>query len=173
VGRVDSWPAVALAALVALGCGCAGYRLGPSNDLAAGAESIFVEPFRNETLQPRLEDEVTREVRKGLVREGTFRLGNRRDCDLVLRGTITGYSRQGLSYDPTDAQTPTDYSVTILARVTVSRRESGEVLWERAVSGSSQVRAQGDLQSAERQAMPLVAANLARQVVDMATDGDW
>jgi hypothetical protein len=47
------------------------------------------------------------------------------------------------------------------------------VLWERAVSGSSQVRAQGDLQSAERQAMPLVAANLARQVVDMATDGDW
>jgi hypothetical protein len=154
-------------------CGCAGYRLGPSNELAAGTESIFVEPFRNETLQPRLEEDVTRAVRKGLVREGTYRLGGRADSDLVVRGMVINYSRQGVSYDPADAQTPTDYNVVLQARVTVSRRATGEQVWERVVTGTTPVRAQGDLQSAERQATPLLAANLAQHVVDMLTDGDW
>ena len=162
---------IGLAAL--LTGGCAGYRLGPSNDLAAGAQSVFVEPFRNETLQPRLEDDTTREVRKGLTSEGTFRNGRRGSADLVVRGTILSFSRSGLSYDPTDPQTPTDYSLSMEARVTVHRRDTGELVWQRNVSGSTQVRSQGDLQSAERQAIPLLAANLARRVVDLIADGDW
>ncbi len=173
MARVELHPLRLFGLAAVLTCGCAGYHLGPSNNLAAGAQSVFVEPFRNETLQPRLEDDTTRELRKGLTAEGTFRAGTRGSCDLLVRGSITGFSRQGLSYDPTDPQTPTDYSLIMQARVTVHRRETGELLWERFVSGTTQVRSQGDLQSAERQAVPLLAANLARSVVDLITDGDW
>ena len=39
--------------------GCAGYKLGPTNNLAAGEKSVQITPFANQTLEPRLGDAVT------------------------------------------------------------------------------------------------------------------
>src|SRR5215469_5730137 len=80
--RIGSWlahrlPAVsAICAAAFLAAGCAGYRLGPVNDETAGARSVQVLPFNNQTLQPRLGDAVTQAVREQVQTDGTYHLAN-------------------------------------------------------------------------------------------------
>src|SRR5258708_18228204 len=73
--------------------GCAGYRLGPVNGLAAGEKSVQVMPFINRTLQPRLTDAVTSQMRKELQRDSTYQLSSSVDADIILSGELTGYLR--------------------------------------------------------------------------------
>jgi hypothetical protein len=153
--------------------GCAGYRLGPSNQLQARDKAVYVEPFRNDTLQPRLEDDFTHAVRNTFQREGTYRLGHRSDCDMVVQGVIKKYSREGISYDPTDLVQVQDYNLSAVVHITAYDKVSGKKLLDQDVSGQAQVRAGNDLMSAERQATPLLANALARRVVDLLADGAW
>jgi len=159
--------------LVVFGSGCGGYRLGPSNGLSAREQSVFVQPFTIETLQPHLEDDFTRAVRKGLQREGTYQLGSRGDCDILMQGVITRYAREGLSYNPSDLTQVVDYNLVAVAHVTAFDRLSGRKVLDQDFSGSTQVRAGQDLTSAERQAMPLLANKLAETLVDALADGSW
>ena len=154
-------------------CGCAGYKLGPSNSVKAREQSVYVEVFVNRTLQPRLEDPLTRAVRLAIQREGTYRLEGRKDADILMKGSIVDYSRQGLSFNPTDLVQVTDYNLIAVARITAYERGTGKVLFEQDFTGDTQVRAGNDLTSAERQAMPLLANDMARKVVDLLADGTW
>lgn len=139
----------------------------------ARSQSVYVEPFVNDTLQPRLEDEFTRAVRKGLQREGTYRLGHKSDSDIIVKGVIKTYSRQGLSYDPGDLVRVTDYNLVAVTRITAYERDSGRKILEQDVPGNTQLTSGSDLTSAERQATPLLAENMARRVVDLLADGTW
>jgi len=156
-----------------LACGCGGYRLGPSNGLQARERSVHVEPFINETIQPRLEDDFTHAVRLTLQREGTYRLGSQSDSDIIVKGVIKKYLRLGLSYNPSDLVQVEDYNLVAVTHITAYERVTGRKLLDQDVSGNTQVRSQSDLTSAEREAMPLLANNMARKVVDMLADGDW
>src|SRR5947207_12450233 len=97
--------------LVLMPClfGCAGYRLGPTGGFAAGEKSIQVMPFSNQTLEPRLTDAVTAQLRKQLQHDGTFRLTTHDDGDIVVTGIITTYTRHALSFQPADTLTAPDY----------------------------------------------------------------
>ena len=77
--------------------GCAGYKLGPVNDQLAGARSVQVKFFSNETLEPRLRTAVNRSLRQYLQQEGTLRLETRGDADLVVSGSLTSFTRSGRS----------------------------------------------------------------------------
>lgn len=169
-GRLASWPALLLTVLF---CGCAGYRLGPTNEFRARERSVYVEVFVNQTLQPRLEDDFTQAVRIGLQREGTYRLSHKQDSDIILQGVIKDYSRLGLSYNPEDLTQVQDYTLVAVTHITAFERSTGKKLLDRDVSGNTQVRAEDDLQSAERQATPLLANNMALKVVDLLVDGTW
>src|SRR6185369_17073313 len=46
--------AALLCLLAALLAGCAGYRLGPTGGQTAGARSVQINPFVNQTIEPRL-----------------------------------------------------------------------------------------------------------------------
>jgi hypothetical protein len=168
------WTGVPLAwLLAALLSGCAAYQLGPTNSAVARDQSVYVELFVNNTLQPRLEDAFTQAMRIGLQRDGTYRLGHKKDADIVVKGVIQSYDRQGLSYDPTDLVRVRDYNLVAVVHITASERGTGRVLLDQAVSGYTQVRAESDLLSAERQATPLLAADMARKAVDLLVDGSW
>jgi hypothetical protein len=160
-----------LAALLA--SGCAGYRLGPSNGMEAGEKSVRVAPFVNMTMQPRLGDEVTQQIRKELQKDATFRLSSRDDADIVLTGELVNYERYEMSFAPNDVLTVKDFRVLLTAQVTARDRVSGKVLLSRKVSGNTLVRVGSDLTSAERQALPLIAEDLARGIVSLLADGDW
>jgi len=161
-----------VAATLAL-CGCAGYRLGPVNGQAAGARSVQIHPFINKTIEPRLTDAVTDELRRELQRDGTYRLDTHDEGDIVISGVITRYHRLELAFNPADVLTVSDYRLTLTAQVTARERSTGKVLLDRPVTGYTLIRVGSDLTSSERQALPLLAGDLAKNVTALLVEGGW
>ena len=162
-------PGVMLATLA----GCAGYHLGPANGVGAGDRSVEVFPFNNQTLQPRLGDALTQALRERLQTDGTFHLATREPGDLVITGVVRSYDREGLGYLSTDTATPQNYRVGIIAHVVVRERTSGKLLLDKDVKGHTLVHIGSNLASAERQALPLLGADLAQNIVELLTEGTW
>lgn len=153
--------------------GCAGYRLGPTNGLEAGDKSIEVAPFSNETMEPRLSTPVTQALRKRLQQDGTYRLENDGDSDIVVTGRITQFRRGEISFQPNDVITVRDYYVELGAEITAIERSTGKTNLQQFVQGTTIIRVGADLTNAERQAIPLLAADLARQATQLLVDGTW
>jgi hypothetical protein len=155
-----------------MGSGCA-YRLGPANGEVAGAKSVRVDLFRNETYEPRLTQAVGTALRRTLQQDGTYRLSTRGDADIVLSGVITRYQRSGISFEPRDVITPRDFQITMTAQVTAMERQTGRVLVDREVRGRTTIRIGADLARVERQTVPTLAEDLARNVTSVLVDGSW
>ena len=164
--------AICLAAI--LSTGCAGYHLGPVNPNAvAGEKSIEIAPFNNQTLQPRLGDAVTQALRERMQTDGTYRLATRGPGDVVLTGVITAYNREGVGFLRSDVATAVNYRVGLTAHVKAVDRVSGRVLLDKNVNGYTLVQVGTDLTDAERQSLPLLAEDLARNITQLLTEGAW
>lgn len=153
--------------------GCAGYRLGPTNGLQAGEKTIQINPFQNLTMEPRLGDAVTMQMRKTIQRDGTYRLATHGEPDIVLTGTITQFSRRELSLLPNDVLTARDYRLNAAVHVIGRETSTDRIVFDRVVTGYTLVRVGSDLTSAERQALPLLAEDLARNATALLVDGAW
>ena len=163
-----------LGGLLALSlAGCASYRVGPTNGLAAGEKSVQVNFFRNNTLEPRLVEAVNAALRKNIQKDGTFRLNTRDEGDIVLTGEIVRFDRSPLSFQAADIITVRDYTLSLTAKIIATERNGGKVILQREVSGRTTIRAGTDLASAERQAVPLLADDLAKNATSLLTDGSW
>jgi Lipopolysaccharide-assembly len=167
-------PGIILAGVAAafLG-GCAGYHLGPVNGATAGAKSVEVLPFNNQTLQPRLGDAVTQSLRERFQTDGTYHLATQDGGDIVVSGVITRYNRIPLSYLDSDVTTAQSYRINITAHVVVRERASTKALLDKDVSGYTLVTVGSDLASAERQAAPLLAEDLAQNIAELVNEGAW
>lgn len=153
--------------------GCAGYRLGSVNGDVAGEKTVEVQPFNNQTLQPRLGDAVTQALRERVQTDGTYRLATHEPGDLVISGVIHNYEREGLGYLNADATTTQNYRVDVTVHVTVRERVSGKLILDRDVKGHTLVNVGPDFASSERQAAPLLAADLAQNITGLLTEGAW
>jgi hypothetical protein len=159
-------------ALLALS-GCAGYTLGPTNGVAAGEKSLQLTPFSNQTMEPRFGDDVTTALRRELQRDGTYRLATHGDADIVVTGVLTKYDRHELSFQPSDVLTVQDYRVNVTAHVKAREVSTGKMILDRDVTGYTLIVVGSDLASSERQALPLLADDLAKKVIALLVDGTW
>ena len=173
VSKLRSVRELAILFLVLLSNGCAGYRLGPTNGLAAGEKSVQIMPFTNGTLEPRLGDSVTAQMRKAVQRDGTFKLATHDDGDILVSGAIISYHRQELSFHQADVLTVRDYRLILTAQVTARERNTGKVILDQRVTGFTLIRIGTDITSTERQALPLLAGDLARNATALLVDGGW
>jgi hypothetical protein len=180
VGRSERGPLVhkslvhlSIYGLVALLlAGCAGYTLGPTNGLIAGDKTIQISPFLNHTLEPRLGDAVTTAVRENIQRDGTYHLATHGGADFVVTGVLTKYDRHELNFAPQDVLTVQDYRVSVTARITLRDVSTGNSTnW--TSTAYTLVRVGTDLPSSERQAMPVLADALAKNVTDSLVNGSW
>ena len=153
--------------------GCAGYRLGPTGGQTAGEKSVQIVPFANRTPEARLADAVTSALRKEVQRDGTFRLGTHETGDIIVTGVIIRYVRHEVSLLANDVATAQDYNVSLTAQVTARERGSDKVLFDQPLTSRTLVRVTPDLPSSERQALPLLATDLARRVTALLADGSW
>ena len=169
--RLAHWLSFALTA--GLLAGCAGYRLGPTNGLSPSARSVQINPIANQTVEPRLAEAVTAALRKQFQRDATYRLATRNDGDVIVTGVITRYDRKELSFLPDDVLTVADYRVSLTAQITARERLSGRVLLDQPVTGQTMLRVGSDLAGAERQALPLLAEDLAKNALSLIAEGRW
>jgi hypothetical protein len=153
--------------------GCAGYHLGSVNGDVAGEKTVQVQPFDNETLQPRLGDAVTQALRERLQTDATYRLVTGEPGDLLVSGVIRSYDRVGLGYLNRDSSTTQNYRVSVTAHVTVRDRVTGKLRLDREVKGHTLINVGSDFASSERQAAPLLAADLAQNITELLTEGAW
>ena len=162
-----------LIAGAAIVSGCAGYQLGPTGGQTAREKSVQIIPFINRTPEPRLGDAITAALRKEVQRDGTFTLATRAAGDIIVSGVLTRYQRRAVSFVNTDIATARDYDLTLTAQITARERSTGKVLFDKPVNSFTLVRVGSDLATTERQALPLLATDLARRVTAMLADGSW
>lgn len=158
--------------VVALTGGCA-YRLGPTNGVASGSRSVKFAPFVNKTDEPRVTDYLSNSLRKQLQRDGTYHLETAGTPDILVTGEITRFLRTGLSYDPNDILTPQEYTLVLEAQVRALNVNTGKIIFDRLVRGTTFIRVGNDEFSSERQAIPLLTDTLAQGAVSLLADGSW
>jgi len=159
--------------LAAFAAGCAGYKLGPTNGLPAGSRSVEVRAFVNQTREPRITDYLASSLRKRFQRDGSFHLETSGRGDILVTGEIVRFNRSGLSYLTNDVLTPQEYTLSLTAHVVAVNVSTGKTNLDRAVSGTTYIRIGNDQSSAERQAIPLLTDDLARNTVSLLVDGDF
>ena len=160
--------------------GCAGYHLGPVAKLTYSTVSVPM--FRNKTVLPQMEAQITNGIIRRLQEDGSVKITSRDEADVVVLGEITKYHRTVLRTDKTDLKTlttqtqvgsgvPREYRVEITATVEIrDRRNAQPIVPKTELTGSADVFIGTDLQSADYQALPLAAADLARKVATLVTE---
>jgi hypothetical protein len=106
-------------------------------------------------------------------RDGTYALASHKDGDIVVGGSVTGYQRHEVSLSPSDTLTVRDYRLELRAQVIATDRSSGKLILNQPVMGYTLIRVTTDLTSTERQALPLLAADLAKNVTALLAEGAW
>jgi hypothetical protein len=61
----------------------------------------------------------------------------------------------------------------LIVKISARERATGKVLVDREVMGTTSIRVGADLASAERQAIPMLADDLARRATSLIVDGTW
>jgi hypothetical protein len=171
--RYRSLFAVCSLVVILFGTGCASYQLGPTSGQVAGAQSITLIPFPNQTPEPSLSPYVASAMRRQIQSDGTFTLDTKRQGDIIVTGNIISYQRVGVSFQPGDIITVRDFELRMSAQIKAVNRRSRKVILDKAVTGTTIIRAFNDLASSERQALPLLAEDLARRATDLLVDGEW
>jgi len=120
-----------------------------------------------------LSEPVATSLRRWIQRDGTYRLATQGDADIVVDGVIVEFNRSGISFQPSDVLTVRDYELNAVATFTAVERATGKVLMDSKVVGRTTIRAGPDLASAERQAAPLIAEDIARRISSLLVDGTW
>jgi hypothetical protein len=161
-----------LACCFCLLAGCA-YQLGPTNGMSAGSRSIQINLFQNQTWEPRLSEPLATSLRRWIQRDGTYRLDTHGDADVVVDGAIVEFQRSGISFQPTDVLTIRDYDLSMSVEFKAVERGTGRVLVKSKVVGRTTIRVTADEASAERQAAPLLAEDVARRITSLLVDGSW
>jgi hypothetical protein len=94
-------------------------------------------------------------------------------ADIVISTSLRRFERNPLTFQRGDIVATRDYEVVLTAHVTAIESGGGRTLLDREVTGKTTLRSNPDLGSAERQAAPLLAENLARNIVTLLSEGTW
>ena len=163
-----------LAGLAALCAGCAShYQLGTT--LPENLRAVYLPAIRNESGEPSAALRVRQALEKEIRRDGTLRLVNdERDAATRLDITVTHYEQEAVSYVSTNTQHPSEYRMTLTARVVfvkLPRPQAGETaettLWSTtSARGTENFVGGANAVSAKLECLPAAAKNLAETIVD-------
>jgi hypothetical protein len=156
--------------LLFLAClsGCVGYRLGST--LPPDVKKVYVPLFLNKSREPLIENDATAATIAELQKDGTLKVVNAENADVILECTLTAVSLNPLRYDRTDVTKPNEYRITLAASFTLKRIGSQELLCEASVIGEATFPFVGNLVSAKQSAMPQASEDLAKRIVEKAVE---
>lgn len=118
---------ICLAVMAASACPACGYRLAPTlEDRALPFRTISVPLFRNDTQEPRLENELTAAFRSRLLEVPGIRLVPVDEADAVLRGRISSVQVSPVAVS--ERFFATEYRIEVTLSLLLEEREGGEIL---------------------------------------------
>lgn len=162
---------VAAAAAVLLS-GCAGYHLGSVKPYAMREiHSIAIPTFKNDTLVPRAEVLVTDTVIKALQRDGTYRIASGdEDADATLKGEVFRVGRTPARSVRGNVLATTEFNLGMVLRWRLVDKQ-GNALAAGDANGGTSFFVSTDVNTDERQALPLAAESLAKNLAIQLSEG--
>lgn len=152
--------------------GCAGYHVGPATPAyLRQIHSIAVPTFRNTTLIPRVESLVTGTVIKQFQQDGTFRITNESNADATLKGEIVTVGRSPARSVRGNVLATTEFNLVLRVHYTLVDRNGKTLAGPADVNGMTSFFVGEDVSTDERQALPLAAEELAKQLVSQLSEG--
>ncbi|MCX7868664.1 MAG: CsgG/HfaB family protein [Terrimicrobiaceae bacterium] len=157
------------AALALTGCG---YKLGEIRPTPMRAvRTLAVPSFKNKTYEPRVEVLVADTLIKTLQEDGTYPVVATERADAILQGTITRVERRSIRSVQNNVLATAEFELVIEANYSVSDRLTGALLMEGRARGRTTFFSGNDLQTIERQAIPVAARDLAVQITTEIAEG--
>jgi hypothetical protein len=175
--RLAAWLIAAL-----LLSSCSHYRLGTGQPAAFG--TLYIAPVENDALVPQAVALVTRELRTAFINDGRVRLvASADEADATLHLTLVTYGREMTTARVEDTGLARKFDLTLAATCTLQDQRTGTALLDtRPISVVRQIFADGEgftingqpapggQNPAEYQTLPLLAQQLANQVLHLALD---
>ena len=136
-----------------------------------GLKTIYVETFRNQTFEPGLEIELTNEMIDRFLFDGTLQVTSKGKADAVLKGTLTSFVREPLSF--TSTEEVEEYRLTLFVDLTLWDNRRQKVFWEeKRFVGDTTFFTTGRLAKSEEKARTEAMKELARRIVDRTVE-EW
>ncbi len=158
-----------LVAFLLSGCG---YKLGEIRPTPMrSVRTLAVPTFKNNTYEPRIEVLVADTVIKQLQQDGTYSIVSEDTADAILHGTITKIERRSLRSVQNNVLATSEFGLTLTVTYEVVDRVSGAILMKSVVQGETSFFSSNDLQTTERQAIPLAAQRLAVDLSAALSEG--
>lgn len=142
-----------------------GYQLqGRVNALPEDVRSVRIELFKNQTLEPFVDNRVTNEVVSKFARGGALEVvEDPESADAILDGAVVAYSSSAVSYDERDRIV--EYRSRMSAEATLRRRDTGRVLWKGVISWFDEYPADAD-NAVQEDNEARVIEKLSRRIAD-------
>jgi outer membrane lipopolysaccharide assembly protein LptE/RlpB len=158
-----------LAAFLLAGCG---YKLGEIRPTPMrSVRTLAVPTFKNKTYEPRVEVLLADTLIKQLQQDGTYTIVSDNTADAILSCTLNHIERRSLRSVQNNVLATSEFGIALEVTFQVIDRVTGVTLMEGRVRGDASFFADEDLQTTERQAIPVAALDLAEELTVRLTEG--
>ena len=160
---------ILLAAFLLAGCG---YKLGEIRPTPMrSVRTLAVPTFKNRTYEPRVEVLLADTLIKQLQQDGTYTIVSDNTADAILNCTLEKIERRSLRSVQNNVLATSEFGISLEVHYRVTDRVTGIALMEGRVRGNASFFADNDLQTTERQAIPVAAHNLALEMTTRLAEG--
>jgi hypothetical protein len=113
--------------LLAFFAGCASPYKPVEQVLPQNIRKISIETFKNSTVYYGIEDKLTKQVTDEFIQDGRLEVTGSGAADGILRGSITRYVLEPLTYD--ENHVVREYKLRMLIDISLTDRVKNEVVW--------------------------------------------
>ena len=145
--------------------GCAGYQRGSA--VPTEFRTIHVPAFENQTRYPMVGAVATQQFIDALIEDGTFAPEELDTARLRLQVVITGCQSDSVRYDRNNVIVPTEYYLTLRAKIYLSDAQTGETYIDgKAIHATDVMLTRNQFQTAVTDVMPRLSRKLAKNLLD-------
>lgn len=158
-----------LIAAVLSGCG---YKLGEIRPTPMRSiRTLAVPSFKNRTYEPRVEVLMADTLIKTLQEDGTYTIVSEDRADAILECTLNQIERRSARSVQDNVLATAEFLLNIEVHYLVVDRVTGAILMRGRVRGESSFFSGSDLQTVERQAIPLATKDMANRLTTEISEG--
>jgi hypothetical protein len=157
---------------------CAGYHVGPIKPTRmAKINTLAVPDFHNDTLVPRVEVLLATALIKQIQQDGTYKIARENDADAIVQGRLEQILQTPSRSVRGNVLLTREYTLTLKCRYEVKDRATGAILDRHTAQGQTSLFVSGtstlaaDITQDIRQALPLAAEQLAKDMVSHLSEG--
>jgi Lipopolysaccharide-assembly len=155
----------------ALMAGC-GYKLGEIRPTPMRTvRALAVPTFKNKTYEPRVEVLLADTLIKTLQEDGTYTIVSEELSDAILNCTLNRIERRSVRSVQNNVLATAEFGLFLDIAYQVSDRVTGSILKKGRVRGETTFFSNSDLQTTERQAIPVAAKDAAVQLTTEVAEG--